>query len=246
MKLTVLGYYGGYPQNGVGTSSYLVQSNQFNLLIDCGSGALLSLEKVLDPLQLNAVVLSHYHHDHTADIGVLQYYWQLHPQNRAQDLLPIYGHTQDPLNFGALNGPNSTIGKPYSEDKELVLGPFEISFLETQHPVPAFAMRITERETGKVLVFTADTNYFNKMVEFSKNSDLLLTDTNFFDDKQGKKWHLTAGESGTLAKLAGAKNLLLTHLPQNGDLEELTRQAQQSAGDLIPVQHAELRKGYQI
>ncbi|KRM58510.1 hypothetical protein C5L31_001216 [Secundilactobacillus malefermentans] len=246
MKLTVLGYYGGYPQNGVGTSSYLVQSNQFNLLIDCGSGALLSLEKVLDPLQLNAVVLSHYHHDHTADIGVLQYYWQLHPQNRAQDLLPIYGHTQDPLNFGALNWPNSTIGKPYSEDKELVLGPFEISFLETQHPVPAFAMRITERETGKVLVFTADTNYFNKMVEFSKNSDLLLTDTNFFDDKQGKKWHLTAGESGTLAKLAGAKNLLLTHLPQNGDLEELTRQAQQSAGDLIPVQHAELRKGYQI
>lgn len=79
MKITVLGYYGGYPFNGDGTSSYLVQSDDFNLLLDCGSGALIELEKHLDPLQLDAVVLTHYHADHIADVGVLQHYWQLAP-----------------------------------------------------------------------------------------------------------------------------------------------------------------------
>ena len=76
MKLTVLGYYGGYPFQNKGTSGYLIQSDGFNLLLDCGSGVLMSLENQIDPLKLNAVVLSHYHADHIADVGVLQYYWQ--------------------------------------------------------------------------------------------------------------------------------------------------------------------------
>lgn len=78
MKLTILGYFGGYPDHGIGTSAYLVQSGNFNLLMDAGSGALLALQEVLDPNLLDAVLLTHYHHDHVADFGVLQYYYQLH------------------------------------------------------------------------------------------------------------------------------------------------------------------------
>ena len=32
MELTVLGYYGGYPYAGVGTSSYLLTSGDYHLL----------------------------------------------------------------------------------------------------------------------------------------------------------------------------------------------------------------------
>ncbi|MBA1394328.1 MBL fold metallo-hydrolase, partial [Lactobacillus sp. XV13L] len=91
MKLTVLGYYGGYSYRGQGTSGYLLQDQGFNLLLDCGSGVLNSLESVLDPLQLDAVLLTHYHHDHTADLGVLQYYWQLKSGSKKHLELPIYG-----------------------------------------------------------------------------------------------------------------------------------------------------------
>ncbi|MEG0781710.1 MBL fold metallo-hydrolase, partial [Carnobacterium sp.] len=73
MKLTILGYWGGYPINNEGTSSYLVESEGYHLLIDAGSASLISLENHLDPLELDAVILSHYHHDHVADIGVLQF-----------------------------------------------------------------------------------------------------------------------------------------------------------------------------
>ena len=79
MKLTVLGCLGAYPYKNQGTTGYLLQSDGFNLLIDAGSATLIKLQEHLDPLDLDAVILSHYHHDHIADLGVLQYYWQLHP-----------------------------------------------------------------------------------------------------------------------------------------------------------------------
>lgn len=36
MKLTVLGCLGAYPYEGHGTTSYLLQSGEFNLLLDAG------------------------------------------------------------------------------------------------------------------------------------------------------------------------------------------------------------------
>ncbi len=246
MKLTVIGYYGGYPANGVGTSSYLIEAGNYKLLLDCGSGALLSLQELLDPLTLDAVIVSHYHHDHLADLGVLQYYWQLHEERPNQEVLPIYGPTADPLNFGSLTWPHASVGRGYTADDTLTVGPLTISFLETHHPVPAYAMRITETATGEVLVFTADTAYFSELAPFAHDADLLLTDTNFYDDKTGKKWHLTAGESGQIAHDANVKKLVLTHLPQWGDLDQLVAQAQATAGSGVQVSHAQLRQTYSV
>lgn len=238
MDLTVLGYYGGYPFKQNGTSAYLLQSDGFNLLLDCGSQALNNLQAVLDPLQLDAVILSHYHHDHTADLGVLQYYWQLNPGVKKHSELAIYGHTEDKYHFDELTLPGVTVGKPYFADQKLKIGTFEITFLKTIHPVVAYAMRIKESKTGKVLVFTSDTAYFDDLIDFSKSSNLLMTDTNFGANKTGKIWHMTSTQSGQLAKEAQVNHLLLTHLPQTLSLSELRQEAQNAAGSDVVVQVA--------
>jgi Metal-dependent hydrolases of the beta-lactamase superfamily III len=75
MLVTVLGFYGGYPYKGIGTSGYLLRNGDKSYLIDCGSGVLNSLASYMKPTDLDGVILSHYHHDHTADVGVLQYEW---------------------------------------------------------------------------------------------------------------------------------------------------------------------------
>lgn len=183
MEIRILGYYGGYPADGIGTSGYLVTSNGFNLLMDAGSGTLLELEKHLDPLQLDAVLLTHYHHDHTADVGPLQYLWQLRPGDKKEPVLPIYGHTKDPLNFAALTFGTFTKGVGYAGASQLAVGPFDLTFCETEHPVPAFAVRIVERATGKVVVNTSDTRYFAGLAPFAQDADLLMADTNFLNSK---------------------------------------------------------------
>lgn len=232
MKITVLGYYGGYPFNGDGTSSYLVQSDDFNLLLDCGSGALIELEKHLDPLQLDAVVLTHYHADHIADVGVLQHYWQLAPGIKKKPILPIYGHSFDQPNFDRLNWPNSTAAHSYNVNQNLTLGPLELSFFEVKHPVRTFAVRIIDRPSGKNFVFTADTTTIEGLASFAKKTNLLITDTNFLEVPSGPKWHLTAAESGQLASDAKVDSLLLSHLPQHIEKSKLIDAAKQNMGSI--------------
>ncbi|WP_268913740.1 MBL fold metallo-hydrolase [Lentilactobacillus sp. SPB1-3] len=246
MKLTVLGYLGGYPSHGDGTSAYLLESNDYKLLIDFGSGALLSLEKVADPLTIDAMILTHYHNDHIADVGVMQYYWQLHNDRPNAKVLPIYGHTADKQHFESLDWPGSTEKRAYDPEKELNIGPYKITFMKTHHPVVAYALRIEESQTGKVLVFTADSAYFGGLISFCQDADLLLTDTNFYADKQGKKWHMTTEETGRLASQANVKRLLLSHLPESDDVERLVTETTDALSDSIQVETASTRVSVEI
>ncbi|MEG2707542.1 MAG: MBL fold metallo-hydrolase, partial [Vagococcus sp.] len=53
MEITILGFWGGYPHKGEGTTSFLLQSEGYSLLLDAGSTTLVQLEQVLDPLLLD-------------------------------------------------------------------------------------------------------------------------------------------------------------------------------------------------
>lgn len=230
MKLTILGFWGAYPNNKEGTSSYLLQSDNFNLLIDAGSASLIQLESILDPMELNAVILSHYHHDHIADLGVLQYYRQLAPYQGARPILPIYGHTEDAFHFEDLTLPNVSQGMPYKESDEITIGPFLITFLRTKHPVTCFAMRIVEKTTGKVLLYTGDSGFIESIIPFAQNADMLLIDTYLFEGNENHFAHFTSKEAGEIAKKANCKHVILTHLPQESDLQLLKSQTEKYAG----------------
>ena len=242
MKLTVLGCLGAYPYKGEGTTGYLLESEGYHLLLDAGSTTLIQLEKILDPLALDAVILSHYHHDHIADLGVLQYYWQLFPNQAERNVLPIYGHGEDSIHFNELTMAGVTEGHDYLQTKQLELGPFSVTFMKTIHPVTCYAMRFVENSTGKIFVFTGDSGYLESFVE---DADLFLADTYLFAGNERHKAHFTSQESGEIAAAAKVKKLVLTHLPQHGDLEQLKEEAAAAANG-IPVELAAVQKIFEI
>lgn len=237
MKLTALGVWGGYPTRDAGTTSYLLQSEEgFNLLLDAGSRAVTELEHELSPNDLDAIILSHYHEDHIADLGALRQYRQL--QTVKPEILPIYGHQENAYEFSKLSLENVSEGIAYDVENGTSVGPFDIQFLKTVHPVICYAMRIVERATGQVLIYTGDTGYFAELVDFSKDADILLADVYFFKDKAKMPNHLSSVEAGEIAAQANVKKLILTHLPQVGDLQVLREEAQEAAGN-IPVDLAQ-------
>lgn len=237
MKLTALGVWGGYPTRDAGTTSYLLQSEEgFNLLLDAGSRAVTELEHELSPNDLDAIILSHYHEDHIADLGALRQYRQL--QTVKPEILPIYGHQENEYEFSKLSLENVSEGIAYDVENGTSVDPFDIKFLKTVHPVICYAMRIVERATGQVLVYTGDTGYFAGLVDFSKDADILLADVYFFKDKAKMPNHLSSVEAGEIAAQANVKKLILTHLPQVGDLQVLREEAQEVAGN-IPVDLAQ-------
>lgn len=239
MELTILGCLGAYPYEGKGTSAYLLASEGFHLLIDAGSTTLVVLEKHLDPLALDAVILSHYHHDHIADLGVLQYYRQLYPTSEVPPVLPIYGHTEDVFHFEALHMEGISQAVPYFEGEAVRIGPFWVQFMKTIHPVPCFAMRFVEEKTGKTLVYTGDSGYLETFVSFAKDADVFLADTYLFAGQERHHAHLTSKEAGELAKAAQVKQLILTHLPVQGSLDLLKQQALQACAPQVAVSLAE-------
>ncbi|MEH7097526.1 MBL fold metallo-hydrolase [Neobacillus vireti] len=233
MKLTVIGYWGGYPKKNEASSGYLVEHEGFHLLIDCGSGVLSKLQNVLQPEELDAVILSHYHPDHNADIGVLQHA-RLIQGFLGNDLpnLPVYGHSFDEQEFSKLTYKTITKGIAYNPEAVLSAGPFTISFLKTNHPVPCYAMRI--EAGGKVLVYTGDSSFKEEFVELSQGADVLLCECNFYGNQSGKSaGHMNSIEAGQLAQRADVGQLILTHLPHYGNLNDLITEASREFSGII-------------
>ncbi|GIO25709.1 MBL fold metallo-hydrolase [Ornithinibacillus bavariensis] len=224
MKLTIIGYWGAFPAPESATSAYLLEKDDFTLLIDVGSGAISRLQKYKDIMDIDAVILSHYHEDHIADVGVLQYGRLVKSLVRNQkDILPIYGHTEDKDAFAKLTH-DYTKGIAYDPTGLIDIGPFSITFLKTKHPVPCYGMRITDGE--KSIVYTADTSFQNEWIPFCKDADLLVADSNFYADQDGSgAGHMTCVEVASIAKEAKVKELILSHLPQYGNHQDLVQQA---------------------
>ncbi|RWR14575.1 MBL fold metallo-hydrolase [Siminovitchia fortis] len=237
MDLTIIGHWGGFPKAGEASSGYLLAHNGFYLLMDCGSAVLSKLQTIISAEKLDGIILSHYHADHTADIGVVQHALYVGKFTGQYDkTLPIYGHGLDSEGFKQLTYKDVTAGIAYKPDEILHIGPLSISFLQTHHSAPCFAMRI--EADGKAIVYTGDTSYFKELADFSKGADVLLCESNFYKGMDGSAaGHMTSEQAGKTARQAGVDKLILTHLPHFGDLSRLKDEAaEQFAGEIIIAQ----------
>jgi ribonuclease BN (tRNA processing enzyme) len=235
MKLTVIGFWGGYPKQNGASSGYLLEHEGFNLLIDCGSGILAKMQNNIEPEELDAVLISHYHPDHIADIGVLQHARLIQGfLGKSFPTLPIFGHSYDQTEFAKLTYKEITKGIAFSPNEVLTVGPFQVSFLKTDHPVPCYAMRI--EVNGKSLVYTGDSSFKEEFIEFGKDADLLLCECNFYQHQNGKSaGHMNSTDAGKLAARAGVKQLILTHLPHYGDISKLIDEASSEYTGIIKL-----------
>ncbi len=224
MKMTVIGCWGAYPGESGATSGYLLQADNYNVLLDCGSAVLSKLHGYINVNDLDGVVFSHYHPDHTADTGVLQHA-VIVQKALGKRLKPFtfYGHSEDPF-YRTLSLEDYTSFQGYTEGEGYSIGPFSFSFMKTPHPVPAFSMRITYR--GRSLGYTGDTQWDDGLCSFFQGVDLLLCEASLYSKFKGTiPGHLTATEAGQLADRSSAERLVLTHLPHYGDHADLASEA---------------------
>jgi len=232
MKVTIIGHWGGFPKAGEATSGYLIEHDNYRLLLECGSGVISSVQKVTDIGKLDSVLISHYHYDHCCDIGPLQYARQIKTLlGEINKPLPIYAPEGE--FFKLLKWEDYTYGESFDEGSILNLGPFEISFLKNIHPVLGYSVKI--KCDNKILSFTSDTSYFDELADFFMNSDLLIAECSFYSHMDGTQaGHLNSSQAGMLAEKAKSKKLILTHLPHFGTIDDLLSEArEQYNGEII-------------
>ena len=68
MRLRVLGSSGGYPAPGRPSSGFFLEHEGAKLWIDAGNGTFGELQRAVDFTHVDALLLSHLHADHCADV----------------------------------------------------------------------------------------------------------------------------------------------------------------------------------
>jgi ribonuclease BN (tRNA processing enzyme) len=128
-------------------------------------------------------------------------------------------------------------------EASFTVGPFTITASEVVHPVTAYAMRI--EADGRTLTYSGDTGTCPALVGSARDADLFLCEASFVHGRENPPGlHLTGVEAGQMATEAGARRLMLTHVPPWHDAEEMFREAS-SAYD-GPLELAVPGKTYEV
>ena len=168
MKLTILGKYGPYPKAGAACSGYLVESKGAKIVLDMGAGTLSRLLSLVDIREVNAIILSHLHYDHTSDLLPLRYLLEEIDHN-----VKIYAHTDDSEWCKILLNHKNFLLTHIDENTTLDIGGNSVSFLLMNHSVDNYAIKITGDRT---LAYTGDTKYTDKVYTLMSGANALLAD----------------------------------------------------------------------
>ena len=237
--LQVLGSGGPELDDGRASSGYVIwRKGKARLLIDIGSGSLFRFEKSGASLNdLDAILLSHMHVDHSNDLPALIKASFFSDRNRDLYLYGLSGNNFMPsvINFvqdlfgknGAyqylrsyLDGNDSYRLLPHDVDatgkaEQVVLADsrYQITAVPVHHgPIPALAWRV--EIAGKRIVFSGDMNNDNDTLAIlAKQADLFVAHHAVPEGIRGvaRNLHMPPSIIGQIAAKAGVKQLVLSH-----------------------------------
>lgn len=245
MRVTVLGNNGPYPAAGGACSGYLLEHEGKKILLDCGNGVLANLQKVCRWEELDGIFLSHLHSDHMSDMMVLRYAIQIKKmRGMFPGNLPLYCPAVPEKEFESVSSGNLFDVTPVSKELNLRIGSMDIRFEEMKHPVQSWA--ISASSGGRKFVYSGDTAWCDNIVEFSKGADVLLCDGGLLSKYKTSENspHLTAVETGIVAREAGVKQLVITHFWPEDSIEDYVGEAKTAGFE--NVKPAEIMKTYEV
>lgn len=230
MQLTVLGSAGSHTGPGRACSGYLVTADGTRLLLDCGNGSTAELQRHVAFDVIDAVVITHRHIDHCADLIGMFYALKFHPEGpRALDLYAPPGVVA--MLTGLLSEDSRMDFHSVFRCHELApgdrvsVGPLALEAFHSVHPVPTVSLRIVDGD--RTLVFSSDSAGGPELVTAARGADVFLCEATWQGD--AAQWpegiHLTAREAGAIATEAAVGRLLLTHVLGSADRQVSLEQA---------------------
>jgi ribonuclease BN (tRNA processing enzyme) len=262
VRVTVLGKSPAWQDAAGACSGYLVEEQDFRLLMDCGNGVFSKLRRICDYVDVDAVLISHLHADHFLDLVPYSYALCYAPR---QQPVPVAGWpgTDNPARpqLYAPNGATEMFRRiagcfgneelvehafalhEYQSLDELAIGPLRVRFCEVPHYTTTNAIELSSN--GSRFTFSADCSPNEQLVRFAQDTDVLMIEATLpRPERTGIRGHLTPGEAGEHGKLAGARRLVLTHYSDEMDPEWARAQAVETFGG--PVELAEEGAVYSV
>ncbi len=215
MQVDVVGCAGSGPGGGQACSGYLVTSGSTRMLVDAGFGVASRVTGLVEPGDLDGIVVSHRHLDHSIDVlGLFRALWA------GEAVVPVFAAPEVEESLTRLVGDH---GRP---DWDRVLpwttvaagdtwrvGELEVTAFASDHPVPTVSLRVADA-SGATLAYSADSGGGAGLVDCAREVDLFLCEATLqaADDDEPDSGHLSAAAAGRVATTARVRRLVLTHL----------------------------------
>ncbi len=96
------------------------------------------------------------------------------------------------------------------------------------HDVEAYGVRI--ESGGRVLAYSGDSGPCPALTELARDADLFLCEADIDAHRDGEQVHLTPEDAGTVARRAGVRELVVTHVGPTLTPEAATVRAAEAFG----------------
>lgn len=229
MQITIVGTGTVVPSLRRRQSCVVVHAGGETLVFDLGSGAVRGmLQADLDPFAVDRIFFTHFHPDHTVDAVPLLF--AINHGSREKRTRPLHVAGPEPfVEFWTslmkvwgkwMAGDYATLLSelPRECPSPIELAGCHLSWAPAEHRRESIAYRL---DAGyNAFVYTGDTEYSESIVELARDADTLLIECAVPDDTP-MPGHLTPSGAASIAREAGVKRVVLTHIYPVGDLLDL-------------------------
>ena len=224
LSVTPFGTVSPYCKGNCNGPGFMVRNGNKKILLDCGSGVSRMMQFPEDLNNL-MIILSHLHIDHYCDLGSFQFASYVYKKLGLIDKRINVFVPEDYERVSHFFESESYLSFNHYNENTCLCGEFDISFLNNIHSVKTYSVKIVWDDT--VIVYTADTDYNEKLIEFARDADLLINEATFLRGQNKTVGHMYAYEAGKLAHEAGVKQLMLTHFWPEISKEEYVMEAKE-------------------
>ena len=215
-KLIILGSASALSDAQHDNTHLLLITEEQHILIDCPNNPYVRLQQVgLDPLQLDCLILTHFHPDHVSGLPTLLMNLWL---RKRKAVLTIYGlrstldlfekmmalfdwdqwENRYPVEIHYLA---NEVNQPVIHNQTI-----EIISSPVCHLIPTIGLRINHIQNGQSVVYSGDSEPCENVIDLAKGAQILI------HEAAGEvKGHSSPQQAGMIAQQAGVTELILIH-----------------------------------
>lgn len=222
MKLTILGSGTYFPELDRHGSSYLVQTNGFNLVFDFGRGALDGLLKQgLNYADIDAIFITHLHSDHFSELVTLLHISLIEYPNRqlrTKDLIIYgpqgfkkrYGYLEKAFDLKKYKPKYKVIIKELKDQDVVNIDNTFVKSYKVEHSKSHLCLSYQIESEGKILTYSGDSGDCQGLRDSCLDADVAVLEANM--KEKIIEMHLNGEQAGKIAQESGVKKLILTHV----------------------------------
>ena len=241
IQVRFIGTGDAFSTGGRRNSAILVRDGSRTLLLDCGPTTLQGLKELgIDPHEIDAIALSHYHGDHASGIGfMLLDYRYPRPRSRPLEIIGPPGVREFVVRQCAgyafefaLEAPYETSFTELRPGRAIDVAGFRLTPYDAIHQPETRPHMLAVASPVKSLFFTGDTGWHDALPERVGDADLLISECTLWDESF--PFHLSHERLVAERARFRAGRIVLTHMGEDV-LRERSRLEFDSADDGLEI-----------